>query len=826
MDTLWTILLLVFVLGVIICSLLLYNHYKRKKNQNSLMNHNPTPSTIFNKINTSPSSVIGNQTPPSLVTDKVNYLEGMDFDDMKKHKRGEYRLGKAVSFERYQLANCPLENIWVYVYNQTRVFALKDKQRESIEQWRSTKVSNMFRVYCNDKNVFVWGTKAYHALVYIPSDMTFDKNTEPIPEQPKPYQINGVIDEEQLYVYPYDKQLPKPFDNHIYIVYNSMATMIGEEKLAASLQHMDETKYIIVVSSLSPSYDVYENTYTISMYNKAMEERCRHRYNYIKQWKNNAVNGPDMKEPDWQKAFLFIQEPNKYPIDSSNQYIQDGVLRLPLIPTSCLYYPAHYKTVSKALVYPYPNGEFMRLGEPYFRLDTGTEVLDSSNTGTVMYDDSSRSSEMPVMLYFDPVPVSGSIEPMKRRGSIGNERKLSIGTLMRVEPTRRRGYAATKVPEPIQQDKLIVQQDDWLQNIVGMHETDWTSSIEGNGNKGYWSLHDDNTLGIINQSDKTIVYNAGKLHYVSIGQLKDEVILNKKGDIQPIRLFSGNKHADITKILNKPENRGHMFQAASQFDGLECGVDNMPSKDHTFFHGYAHDSTQGPFVSLIAPAAAISRRDYVYPYNLNPSQIIQGQSVNYLDELKDLFFVENGYIKRNDKSKVLNEVDFENKMNKVKVIFNENATVYYDLSEKYMKRILKKVEEPFPVHQVFTAAMNIDQGKSGYNNRTQDDFPNLLVKLNFLLEAAYTSAYLAAHKCQAPVLWLTLVGGGVFGNFVDLIFQNIHKVHQQYGKGIQVHLVDYDKYAMVNEKSGIDGLFECNPETIPETKMSQYYQNK
>jgi hypothetical protein len=120
--------------------------------------------------------------------------------------------------------------------------------------------------------------------------------------------------------------------------------------------------------------------------------------------------------------------------------------------------------------------------------------------------------------------------------------------------------------------------------------------------------------------------------------------------------------------------------------------------------------------------------------------------------------------------------------------------------------------------------MNIDQGKSGKQNRTNDDFPNLLIKLNFLLEAAYTSAYLAAHKCRAPVLWLTLVGGGVFGNFIDLIFQNIHKVHQKYGKGIKVHLVDYDEYAMVNEKSGIDGLFECNPKKIPKEQMSQFYQ--
>jgi hypothetical protein len=216
-------------------------------------------------------------------------------------------------------------------------------------------------------------------------------------------------------------------------------------------------------------------------------------------------------------------------------------------------------------------------------------------------------------------------------------------------------------------------------------------------------------------------------------------------------------------------------------------------------------------VSLAAPIDAIIRREYVYPDRDNPSQIIPGQQVNYLDQLSDIFTVKNGYIIKNTSSKVL-PGDIENAMKLVKVMYNESAVVYNKVVYNKIPPILEMedIKPPFPIHQVFTAAMNIVQGDSGLDNRltTYDETGNrtqqqgLKEKLYFLLEAAYTSAYLSAHLCKAPVLWLTMVGGGAFGNFFDYIVDVINIVHQKYGGNIKVHLVDFDQYVAQDVKSG------------------------
>lgn len=62
---------------------------------------------------------------------------------------------------------------------------------------------------------------------------------------------------------------------------------------------------------------------------------------------------------------------------------------------------------------------------------------------------------------------------------------------------------------------------------------------------------------------------------------------------------------NVRDMHNAPENRGAMFQVASQFNLLE-----MPSPDVTPEHGvsgYQHDNTQGPACAMAAGAATIYR---------------------------------------------------------------------------------------------------------------------------------------------------------------------------------------------------------------------------
>jgi hypothetical protein len=357
----------------------------------------------------------------------------------------------------------------------------------------------------------------------------------------------------------------------------------------------------------------------------------------------------------------------------------------------------------------------------------------------------------------------------------------------------------------------------WFEVVTGMKEEDWTEKItDETFRQEHFKVHDNNMISIINSKTKK-EWNAGELFYESIGKLSsfkpNDMELPLPIFLPTIKLLSGSG-ADIKRIMAQDirdlENGTHMFQAASQFDGLESYTDTQPTSRSTFFREYINDGTQGPFVSLMAPAAAITRRDYV----LGKSQI-PNNLVNYLDELSSYFTVENGYIVGNDKSKSLTD-NYDELLQKVKVMYNKNASVYFDIRNGQPLNVdtggtFSILDKPIQVHQVFTAAMNIGQGKSGYLNRTKDTKDNLLVKLKFLLEAAYTSTYLAAHKCGARFLWLTLVGGGVFGNFIDLIVEAINKVHLKYGKDLLgVYLCDYDGFVQKKQ----DGSLTHNKEKM------------
>lgn len=366
----------------------------------------------------------------------------------------------------------------------------------------------------------------------------------------------------------------------------------------------------------------------------------------------------------------------------------------------------------------------------------------------------------------------------------------------RTEPERR----SVQVPQV--QPALDINVD-WVEYFTGQKESVWTAKVLEDGHNDAWEVGGKGQL-LIKNCVTNDLFNAGILHYKSIGELKILVSGNMVNtENNPVRIYSGTNDANISSILNDKDNAGHMFQAASQFDGLECTDEDTPSKKSDFLNRYLSDPTQGPMVSLAAGAAAIARRDHPYT-TPNPSQIVNSQGVNYLSELGDIFKVRNGYIVNNTSSTSMPEGDLEPLLNRVKVMFNQDATVYFNA--RLYDRITVELtelseEERLNVHQVFTAAMNVKQPPNGANNRANDSEKGISAKLSFLLEAAYTSAYLSAHVCRAPVLWLTLVGGGVFGNPFNLIVAAIRKVHAKYGGGLEVRLCDYGEVIKVRDET-------------------------
>ena len=236
---------------------------------------------------------------------------------------------------------------------------------------------------------------------------------------------------------------------------------------------------------------------------------------------------------------------------------------------------------------------------------------------------------------------------------------------------------------------------------------------------------------------------------------------------------------DVAFLQSIPENNGAMFQVASNFNGVEA-IDECSYPDNEkFLTNYSIDNTQGPAASMSAGAAAISRVLLPFYSKDTPADMWKQTSdrqVEFLEELEDYFTVINGYIVQRG-----TERDPENDWDIVghthvgiqigAQVINGHIT-RKGRDEVFMDGIPANSGQY--VSQVFCAAMNLMQGDTG-----EENCMHLTAKRvdKLLLEAAYRGTYLAAIRHGAPRLFLTLIGGGVFGNSEKDIFEAIEKVH-------------------------------------------------
>lgn len=260
-----------------------------------------------------------------------------------------------------------------------------------------------------------------------------------------------------------------------------------------------------------------------------------------------------------------------------------------------------------------------------------------------------------------------------------------------------------------------------------------------------------------------------------------------------------------------------MFQAASNFNGVEAIGEYSRPDGRTFITDYTCDNTQGPAASISAGAGAISR--VLLPFydpSTAPSEWRQTKTkqMEMLSDVSDYFSVINGYVVQNGSEKAVAEdiEDAENReiVNNVKVCVHVDEDVVYGERDNYLPafklaeycgpqkntsetsepesaptsekvdEIEKKKENEQTskklnkICQVFCAAMNLGQGSSGEKNL---ELEGNGVKAKLLLEAAYKGTYLAAIRHNCPKIFLTLIGGGVFGNSIAGILDVIEKVH-------------------------------------------------
>ncbi|ACA16009.1 conserved hypothetical protein [Methylobacterium sp. 4-46] len=156
---------------------------------------------------------------------------------------------------------------------------------------------------------------------------------------------------------------------------------------------------------------------------------------------------------------------------------------------------------------------------------------------------------------------------------------------------------------------------DWFERLTGFQETTYEET------KRRLSVVD----GRLRSDAKQRSYAVGVLELPALSELRTRAqAIGRQG-----RLRLSIVEGDVRALHQMPDNRGALFQVASQFNLLEMvGPDVTPEDGVT---GYAHDGTQGPACAMAAGAATIYR-NYLVPIADEAGQTADRQ----LDALADL----------------------------------------------------------------------------------------------------------------------------------------------------------------------------------------------
>jgi len=278
--------------------------------------------------------------------------------------------------------------------------------------------------------------------------------------------------------------------------------------------------------------------------------------------------------------------------------------------------------------------------------------------------------------------------------------------------------------------------------------------------------------GVLKSRINGKAYSYGLLEQLSLAELRSRV---NKIEVNTGRLSIREVIADVQELHIEKSNAGSLFQVASQFNLLE-----MLSPNVTPEHGiedYEYDRTQGPACAVAAGAGTIYRNYFV---NVNGSigqtennQIdcladigdALGNSNNHLWEMKNGYALASleGLVEINSKIKRATEAEIDalRKLLRIGIQWNSEVTLG---SSKHK------------VSQVFCSALPV-----AYSQQPSElwaGFARIILEATY--EATLCVGILNTLKTGNNKIYLTLIGGGVFGNKIAWIMDAIKRALNLY----------------------------------------------
>ena len=244
--------------------------------------------------------------------------------------------------------------------------------------------------------------------------------------------------------------------------------------------------------------------------------------------------------------------------------------------------------------------------------------------------------------------------------------------------------------------------------------------------------------------------------------------------------------ADAQQLHRDPANNGAVFQVASQFNLLEMVHEDVSPLDGV--DGYEQDHTQGPACAIACGAATIYR-NYLAPVGGGIGQTDQRQ-IDCLADLGaalgnaggELWEIRNGYCLPNPEG--LDSISSQ--------LGAASETELDELRGLLRIGVHADVEVTLgdsgnTVTQIFGSALPVAYRPS-IPASAWEPFARLV------LEASYEATLRVAHTQagDAPV-FLTLLGGGAFGNADEWIEDAVMRAVSMVGAGLDLRMVSYGR---------------------------------
>lgn len=246
-------------------------------------------------------------------------------------------------------------------------------------------------------------------------------------------------------------------------------------------------------------------------------------------------------------------------------------------------------------------------------------------------------------------------------------------------------------------------------------------------------------------------YRSGTLTTPSLQDLRIQTkdILDVRSARSTLREVVGN----VQDLHTDPANRNAIFQVASQCNLLEMvGPSVTPEAGIT---GYAYDRTQGPACAIACGAGTVYR-NYFVPLGAGIGQTAATQ-IDTMESLHqalggDLWLMKNGYLlpTASNLSTINRKLadDKERWMDHIQIGVHQNVEVTLNGDPKQI------------VHQLYCSAMPVSY--SGISSALWGPLGRLV--LNAAYELSLRFAVLHAKQTGSKTVFLTLLGGGAFGN--------------------------------------------------------------